>query len=58
MQIDNANESRRDERKEYHALLHQLPDNQAEHHRTMTFKEEIEAFLKKHGMDDVKSDLE
>jgi len=33
-------------------------DNQAEHHRTMTFKEEVEAFLKKHGMDYVESDLE
>jgi REP element-mobilizing transposase RayT len=33
-------------------------NNQAEHHRTMTFKEEVEAFLKKHGMDYVESDLE
>ena len=32
--------------------------NQAEHHRAMTFKEEVEAFLKKHGMDYVESDLE
>ena len=32
--------------------------NQAEHHRRMTFKEEVEAFLKKHGMEYVESDLE
>ena len=32
--------------------------NQAEHHRKMTFKEEIEAFLKKHGMEYVEQDLE
>jgi len=31
---------------------------QTEHHRKMTFKEEVEAFLKKHGMDYVESDLE
>jgi putative transposase len=31
---------------------------QAEHHRTMSFKEELEAFLKKHGMDYVERDLE
>jgi len=33
-------------------------DGQAEHHRKMTFKEEIEAFLKKHGMEYVERDLE
>ena len=32
--------------------------NQAEHHRKMTFKEEIEAFLKKHAMEYVEQDLE
>ncbi len=31
---------------------------QAEHHRKMTFQEEIEVFLKKHGMEYVESDLE
>ena len=31
---------------------------QAEHHRKMTFKEEIEVFLKKHGMEYVERDLE
>ena len=32
--------------------------NQAEHHRKMTFKEEVEAFLNKHGMEYVEEDLE
>jgi len=32
--------------------------NQAEHHRKMTFREEIEMFLKKHGMQYVERDLE
>ena len=32
--------------------------NQAEHHRKMTFKEEVETFLKKHGMEYVERDLE
>jgi REP element-mobilizing transposase RayT len=31
---------------------------QAEHHRKMTFKEEVESFLKKHGMEYVEQDLE
>jgi putative transposase len=31
---------------------------QAEHHRKMSFKEELEAFLKKHGMQYVERDLE
>lgn len=31
---------------------------QAEHHRTMSFKEELEAFLKKHGMQYAERDLE
>ncbi len=31
---------------------------QAEHHRKMTFKEELETFLKKHGMEYVDRDLE
>ena len=31
---------------------------QAEHHRKMTFKEELETFLKKHGMEYVEQDLE
>ena len=31
---------------------------QAEHHRKMTFKEELEMFLKKHGMEYVDRDLE
>ena len=32
--------------------------SQEEHHRKMTFKEEVEAFLKKHGMEYVEEDLE
>jgi len=32
--------------------------NQAKHHRKTTFKEEIETFLKKHGMEYVERDLE
>ena len=32
--------------------------NQAEHHRKMTFKEEVAMFLKKHGMEYVEQDLE
>jgi len=32
--------------------------NQAEHHRKFTFKEELEIFLKKHGMDYVQQDLD
>ncbi len=32
--------------------------NQAEHHRKTTFREEIELFLKKHGMEYVERDLE
>jgi REP element-mobilizing transposase RayT len=31
---------------------------QAEHHRKITFREEIEVFLKKHGMEYVERDLE
>ena len=31
---------------------------QAEHHRKMSFKEELEVFLKRHGMDYVERDLE
>jgi len=31
---------------------------QAEHHRRMTFREELEVFLKKHGMEYVERDLE
>ncbi len=31
---------------------------QAEHHRKMTFQEELETFLKKHGMEYVEQDLE
>jgi REP element-mobilizing transposase RayT len=31
---------------------------QAEHHRKMTFKEELEVFLRKHGMEYVQHDLE
>jgi len=31
---------------------------QAGHHRKMTFKEELEVFLKKHGMEYVEQDLE
>jgi hypothetical protein len=33
-------------------------ENQAEHHRNLTFKQEVEAFLKKHGMEYVERDLE
>jgi REP element-mobilizing transposase RayT len=32
--------------------------NQAEHHRKLTFKEELEIFLKKHGMEYMERDLE
>ena len=32
--------------------------SQEEHHRKMTFKEEVEAFLNKHGMEYVEEDLE
>jgi len=32
--------------------------SQAEHHRKIPFKEELEAFLKKHGMEYVEQDLE
>ena len=32
--------------------------DQAEHHRKMTFKQELEVFLKKHGMEYVERDLE
>ena len=32
--------------------------NQAEHHRKMTFKEEVAMFLKKHGMEYLEQDLE
>jgi putative transposase len=32
--------------------------NQEAHHRKMTFKEEVEVFLKKHGMDYEERDLE
>jgi REP element-mobilizing transposase RayT len=32
--------------------------SQAEHHRTMTFREELEVFLKKHGMEYIERDLE
>jgi len=31
---------------------------QAEHHRKLTFKEELEVFLKKHGMTYIERDLE
>jgi REP element-mobilizing transposase RayT len=31
---------------------------QAEHHRRMTFRQELEVFLKKHGMEYVERDLE
>jgi len=31
---------------------------QGEHHRRMTFKDEVEVFLKKHGMEYVERDLE
>ena len=33
-------------------------NGQAEHHRKTTFREEIEVFLKKHGMEYVEHDLE
>ena len=33
-------------------------EGQAEHHQKLTFKEEIEVFLKKHGMTDLERDLE
>lgn len=33
-------------------------ENQASHHRTTTFKDELEVFLKKHGMELVDWDLE
>jgi len=33
-------------------------EHQAEHHRNLTFKQEVEAFLKKHGMEYVEHDLE
>jgi putative transposase len=33
-------------------------EGQADHHRKMTFKEELEMFLKKHGMEYVDRDLE
>jgi len=33
-------------------------ENQAYHHRKMTFKDELEIFLKKHGMEYVQTDLE
>ena len=32
--------------------------NQAEHHRKLTFREEVEAFLRKHGLEYVERDLE
>ncbi len=32
--------------------------NQAEHHRKVTFKEELETFLKKHAMEYVEQDLD
>jgi len=32
--------------------------SQEEHHRKMTFKEEVAMFLKKHGMEFVEQDLE
>jgi len=32
--------------------------NQAEHHRNVTFKEELETFLKKHAMEYVEQDLD
>jgi len=32
--------------------------NQAEHHQKITFTEEVEIFLKKHGMEYVERDLE
>jgi hypothetical protein len=33
-------------------------EGQAEHHRKLTLKEEIEVFLNKHGMDGAEPDLE
>ncbi len=33
-------------------------EGQAEHHRKMTFQEELEIFLKRHGMEYVQQDLE
>jgi putative transposase len=33
-------------------------EGQAEHHRKMTFREELETFLRKHGMEYVDRDLE
>ena len=36
----------------------QYIQTQAEHHRKMSFKEELELFLKKHGMEYVERDLE
>jgi len=33
-------------------------EGQREHHRTLTFREELEIFLKKHGMDYVDRDLD
>jgi putative transposase len=33
-------------------------EGQREHHRTLTFREELEIFLKKHGMEYVDRDLE
>jgi len=33
-------------------------EGQAEHHRKMSFQEELEMFLKKHGMEYVQQDLE
>ena len=36
----------------------QYIERQAEHHRTMTFRQEIEKFLKKHGMEYTEKDLE
>ena len=33
-------------------------ERQGEHHRKLTFREELEVFLKKHGMEYVERDLE
>jgi len=33
-------------------------EGQREHHRTLTFREELKIFLKKHGMDYVNGDLD
>ena len=33
-------------------------EGQREHHRTLTFREELEVFLKKHGMEYVNRDLD